>query len=73
SSEHTKETANQCEKSVSPHIIRQASITYWRSQDIPVEVVSDRMNVSRDVIEKHYDRRSKEGKAQQRRKYLNNI
>lgn len=71
--ERTKETAGKCEKSVSPHVIRAASITYWRSQDVPVDVVSDRMDVSRDVIEEHYDRRSKEGKAQQRRKYLTDI
>lgn len=68
-----KEYAYECSKSVSPHVIRSASITYWRHNDVPVEVVSDRMNVSRNIIEEHYDRRTEEGKARQRRRYLNNI
>jgi hypothetical protein len=36
-------------------------------------VVGDRMNVSLDVLEKHYDRRSEEEKAEQRRGYLDEI
>jgi hypothetical protein len=40
---------------------------------VPTEVVSDRMNVSRDVLEAHYDRRSEEVKVEQRREYLDNI
>lgn len=71
--ERTKETAGKCEESVSPHVIRAASITYWRQKDVPVEVVSDRMDVSRDVIEEHYDRRTEQGKAKQRRQYLDDL
>jgi integrase len=71
--QHIRQTASDCAQSVSPHTIRAASITYWRQQDIPVEVVSDRMNVSRQVLENHYDRRTKEGKARQRKQYLDNI
>lgn len=71
--DHTKETAGKCEKSVSPHVIRSASITYWRQNDVPVEVVSDRMNVSQQTLELHYDRRTEEGKARQRKKFVDNI
>jgi hypothetical protein len=35
--------------------------------------VGDRMNVSRDVLDKHYDKRSAEVKLEQRRGYLDNI
>jgi len=35
--------------------------------------VSDRMDVSRDVLDKHYDRRSEEVKLEQRRGYLDHI
>jgi hypothetical protein len=35
--------------------------------------VSDRMNVSPDVLEQHYDRRSEEVKVEQRREYLSDI
>jgi hypothetical protein len=58
---------------VSPHAIRRGSITHFLTEDVPTEVVSDRMNVSRDVLEQHYDRRSEEVKLEQRRGYLENI
>jgi hypothetical protein len=40
---------------------------------VPVEVIGDRMNVSRDILDKHYDERSEEMKLEQRRGYLDNI
>jgi site-specific recombinase XerD len=65
--------ASKCPSSVSPHAIRRGSITHHLSQDVPEQVVSDRMNVSLDVLEKHYDRRGEREKAEQRREYLSNI
>lgn len=62
-----------CPESVSPHAIRRGSITHFLTEDVPTEVVSDRMNVSRDVLEQHYDRRSEEVKLEQRRGYLDNV
>ncbi|MFC7059185.1 hypothetical protein [Halovenus salina] len=56
-----------------PHAIRRGSITHFLSQDVPVEIVGDRMNVSRDVLDKHYDKRSEEVKLEQRRGYLDNV
>jgi hypothetical protein len=41
--------------------------------DVPVEIVGDRMDVSRKVLDKHYDRRSEQVKVEQRRRYLDNI
>jgi site-specific recombinase XerD len=69
----TRQDANECEKSVTPHVIRSASITHWRRNDVPTEVVSDRMDVSPDIIGQHYDRRTEEGKAQQRRQFLEDL
>jgi len=63
----------KCGESVSPHAVRRGSITHFLSQDVPAEIVGDRMNVSRDVLDKHYDKRSEEVKLEQRRGYLENI
>lgn len=65
--------ASKCPSSVSPHAIRRGSITYHLSKDVPEKIVSDRMNVGLDVLEKHYDRRSDKEKAEQRRDHLDNI
>lgn len=65
--------ASTCPSSVSPHAIRRGSITHHLSGDVPEKIVSDRMNVSLDVLEKHYDRRGEQEKAEQRRDYLDSI
>ena len=63
----------KCPEAVSPHAIRRGSITHFLTSDVPVDVVSDRMNVSRKVLDEHYDERSEEVKMEQRRGYLDNI
>jgi integrase len=67
------ENEQKCGEAVSPHSIRRGSITHFLTQDVPVEVVSDRANVSRKVLDEHYDRRTQEVKLEQRRGYLDNI
>ena len=64
---------SKCPSSVSPHAIRRGSITQHLSKDVSEKVVSDRMNVSLDVLEEHYDRRSEREKADQRRDYLDEL
>jgi integrase len=65
--------ASKCPSSHSPHALRRGAITYWLSNDVPETVVSDRGNVSPEILKKHYDQRSEEAKMEQRREYLNNI
>lgn len=65
--------ASECPSSVSPHALRRGSITHALSNDWPRGAVSDRANVSEEVLEKHYDQRSEKEKMEQRREYLNDL
>lgn len=64
------EYAHKCPSALSPHPIRRGSITYHLQEDTPDRVVSDRMDVGMDVLDRHYDQRSKAEKLEQRRRYL---
>jgi site-specific recombinase XerD len=65
--------ASKCPDSVAPHAVRRGSITAHRMSDVPKDIASDRMDVSREVLEKHYDGRTKEERRRQRENYLNDI
>lgn len=62
--------ASRCPSSRSPHDLRSGAITAHLLEDVPHEIVGDRMDVSRKVLDKHYDRRTKREKMEQRREYL---
>lgn len=64
---------SKCPANVSPHAIRRGSITHFLTEDVPEKVVSDRMNVGQDVLDKHYDKRDESVKVEQRRDYINGI
>ncbi|WP_306055827.1 tyrosine-type recombinase/integrase [Natronococcus wangiae] len=68
-----KDTDARCPEAVTPHAVRRGSITHFLTEDVPVDVVGDRMDVSRSILDKHYDRRSEEVKLEQRRSHLDNI
>ena len=59
-----------CPSSLSPHDVRRGAITHFLTEDIPKEIVQDRCDVSGDVIDDHYDTRTEDEKAEQRRKYF---
>jgi integrase len=65
--------ASRCPSAVSPHAVRRGSITHHLTEDVPEEVVSDRMNVSQGVLDAHYDRREESVKMEQRRNYLDGL
>ncbi|MFC7213725.1 tyrosine-type recombinase/integrase [Saliphagus sp. GCM10025334] len=65
--------APKCPSSVSPHAYRRGGITHYLASDVPETAVSQRANVSPDVLEQHYDQRTKREKMEQRRQYLSNI
>lgn len=66
----TTSHAYDCPSSLSTHPIRRGSITYHLQEDTPERFVSSRMDVSPDVLERHYDQRSPVEKLRQRREYL---
>lgn len=67
------ERASECPSSESPHALRRGGITHSLQQDWPMKVVGDRANVSEQVLEMHYDRRTEKEKMEQRRDYLDNL
>jgi site-specific recombinase XerD len=57
---------SKCPSSVTPHPIRRGYITHLLTSGVPVEVVSERCNVSPSIIDQHYDVRSPDEKMKQR-------
>jgi len=65
-----RQKASQCPSTVSPHPLRRTAITRHLREDVPIEIVSDRFDVSHKVLDEHYDVRSRREKMEQRRNYL---
>jgi len=61
---------SKCPSSVTPYPIRRGYITYLLASGVPVEVVSERCNVSPSIIDEHYDVRSAEDTMRQRQQVL---
>lgn len=62
--------ASECPSSRSPHDVRSGSLTRHLLDGTPRDVVQERMNVSEQVLDQHYDRRTAREKMEQRRRYL---
>lgn len=61
---------SRCPSARSPHDVRSGRVTAHRLADKDRTLVSERMDASEDVLDKHYDRRSKRQKAEQRREFF---
>jgi site-specific recombinase XerD len=65
---------SKCPSSRSPHQVRTGSITWQRNRGVPADVVSQRVNSSVRVIEKHYDKPDEVKEMEKRRRqYLDRL
>ncbi|MCU4799720.1 site-specific integrase [Halobacteria archaeon HArc-gm2] len=64
---------SRCPSARSPHGIRRGSITHHLNQDVSPEIVSERCDVSLEVLYEHYDVRTNREKMAVRKKQLEQI
>lgn len=67
------DAASKCESSHSPYSSRHGYLTQMRREGVPTAVISERCDVSEQVLKKHYDERSEEEKRELRREFLDEI
>ncbi len=65
--------AARCPSSISPHPLRRSAITYHLNRDWPKEKVSERANVSGEILDEHYDARTAAERRNSREKYLDSL
>ena len=60
------DSASSCPSSRSPHDVRKARVTKYRDDGVQRGVVSDRLDASERILDKHYDKASEREKADRR-------
>lgn len=58
---------SKCDSAVSPHDIRRSSISAWLDKGVEPSLLSDRVDTSKEMMDKHYDVRTEAEKRQRRR------
>lgn len=64
---------SKCPESHSPHDIRHTYLTECLRDGVPAEALSERCDVTREILEKHYDERTPEEKRDLRRRVLEEV
>lgn len=65
--------ASKCPSTLHPHAVRKGRITWARLNDVPIEAISYTMDVSLDVLERHYDMRSKKERMESVRGHFDKL
>ena len=65
--------SHSCPSASNPHDLRRGSITHMKNEDVPTEVISDRANADRRVLEEHYDKRTPDERMELRRRYIDEL
>jgi len=66
----TRNGASQCPSSRSPHTLKHGYISECRREGVPIDVLTDRCDVSEEVLREHYDETTQEERCQLRREIL---
>lgn len=66
-------TASQCPSSCGPHALRKGYVTAALDAEQPADVTAERTDMSREVLDKHYDQRDNEQKRTARERHLKDI
>jgi len=61
---------SRCPSNTSPHPVRRGGICHQLNQGVPKQIICERADVSRRVLNRHYDLRTKQEARKQRRKKL---
>jgi len=64
----SQDQASKCPSSRSPHALKHGFISEGRRRGVPIDALSDRCDVTEDVIRKHYDETTEDERCKIRRK-----
>lgn len=62
-----------CPSSLYPHAIRRGAVTHLLNSGAPPELVGERADMTKEVMDAHYDKRTPEEKAAVRREWLSSM
>jgi site-specific recombinase XerD len=63
-------TASKCPGSVSPHALRRGYVTEALNAGQPKEITADRVDMTHDIMDKHYDKATKNEQMERREDYI---